>query len=139
MKASPSNPGKSNCSETIQLECHAGIKRLGKQTRLVIAGDTKEPKHEDALINAIVRAQRWFGMLKRREVQSIARIAKPEGLQPTHLSSLMPLAFLAAGIVEAVPQGRQPEDVTVDRIVKLRPLNRPSCPERKSETGAEKI
>ena len=61
-------------------------------------------------------------MLKQGEAKSIAQIAKTEGLQRTYVSSLIPLAFLAPDIVEGVPQGTQTEGVTLDRILKLRPM-----------------
>lgn len=69
-----------NHAELVQLKCKTSVKRLGKQTRLVIAGQSSKARHDDALIKAVVRAHRWFGMLKRREVQSIAEIANAEGL-----------------------------------------------------------
>jgi site-specific DNA recombinase len=81
-----------------------------------------ETNPDDTLIKAIVRAYQWFEMLRNRSVASIADVARTEELPRTYVSSLIPLAFLAPDITEAILRGRQPIDVTLDRILSLTPL-----------------
>ncbi len=104
------------------LECTARIDRLGKETKLIVGGKPQQGHHDPALIKAVVRALRWFEWLKSRKVQSIAEIATREGLQRAYVSSLMPLSFLAPDITEMILQGRQPVGITLDRILRLKPL-----------------
>jgi site-specific DNA recombinase len=71
------------------------LRRLGKEIRLVVTSGDQQAKQDPALIKAIVRAHAWLALLRNREVESIADIARSENLQRTYVSSLMPLAFLA--------------------------------------------
>jgi len=61
-------------------------------------------------------------MLKTRKVQPIAELASKEGLQRAYVSSLIPLAFLAPDITEAILQGRQLVEFAHDRILRQKPL-----------------
>jgi site-specific DNA recombinase len=74
------------------------------------------------LIKAVVRAYAWFEMLKNRTVESITDIAKVEDVQRTYPSRIMPLAFLAPDITEAILKGRQPIDLSLDRPLAAMPL-----------------
>ena len=77
---------------------------------------------EAALIKAIVRAHQWFQMLKNQAVESITDLAKKEDVQRTYPSRIMPLAFLAPDITEAILEGRRPIDLTLDRLLAAMPL-----------------
>ena len=61
-------------------------------------------------------------MLKTGTVGSIAEIAKREQLPRTYPSRMIPLAFLAPDITTAILEGRQPIDLTLDRLLSLMPL-----------------
>ena len=100
----------------------AELRRLGKEIRLIVSSDDEQAKQDPALIKAIVRAHAWLIMLKNREVGSIAEIARSENLQRTYISSLVPLAFLAPDITEAILGGRQPHKLSLDRLLASSPL-----------------
>ncbi len=108
--------------EPLVLENNIQIHRLGKETKLVVGGQESQAGHDAALIKAIVRAHQWFELLKTRKVKSIAEIASQEGLQRAYVSSLIPLAFLAPDITEKILQGRQPVELTLDRVLRQKPL-----------------
>ena len=61
-------------------------------------------------------------MLRNRQVESIADIARSANLQRTYVSSLVPLAFLAPDITEAILEGCQPLDLSLDRVLASSPL-----------------
>ena len=50
------------------------------------------------------------------EIGSIAGLARAEGRQRTYVGRLLPLAFLAPDITEAIVEGRQPPSMTIDRL-----------------------
>ena len=50
---------------------------------------------------------------------SINDIALERGLAANEISRLLPLAFLAPDIVEAIMAGRQPLELTVKRLTRL--------------------
>jgi hypothetical protein len=64
-------------------------------------------------------------MLKSRTVESITSLAKAEDVQRTYASRIIPLAFLAPDITEAILEGRQPIDLSLDRLLAAMPL--PFC------------
>jgi hypothetical protein len=61
-------------------------------------------------------------MLKNRTVESISDLAKIEHVQRTYPSRIIPLAFLAPDITEAILEGTQPIDLTLDRLLAAMPL-----------------
>lgn len=107
---------------TLTLTMPCAFLRLGKEKRLIVAAH--EPKtHPDAsLIKALVKAHDWFGMLTSRSVESISDLAKREDVQRTYPSRIIPLAFLASDIVEAILDGRQPIELSLDRLLASMPL-----------------
>jgi site-specific DNA recombinase len=55
-------------------------------------------------------------------VESITDLAQREGMNRTYASRLVPLAFLAPDITESILDGRQPVDLSLDRLLALMPL-----------------
>jgi len=109
-------------SETIQLEIAAEMRRLGKEKRLIVSAHAPKTKPDSVLIKAVIRARRWFNMLKDGTVESISELARIEDVQRTYTSRLIPLAFLAPDITEAILEGRQPIDLSLDRLLEAMPL-----------------
>jgi len=70
----------------------------------------------------LVRAHRWFNMLNDGTVGSISELARNEDVQRTYTSRVIPLAFLAPDIIETILDGRQPIDLSLDRILEAMPL-----------------
>jgi len=97
----------------------ARIKRRGVEMRLVLEGTgTESAKPDPSLIKAVTRAHRWFDDLVRGRARSIGDIAKTEGVSDRYVSHLLPLAFLAPRIVEAILAGNQPVDLTTEILIK---------------------
>ena len=87
--------------------------------RLVI--DSREPppaKADPILLKEIARAHRCFQALLTRRVASIAELAALEGVDERYVSNVLPLAFLAPEIVEAIVRGAQPADLTATKLVR---------------------
>jgi DNA invertase Pin-like site-specific DNA recombinase len=95
------------------------IKRRGVEMRLVIEGRSASPTTPDpVLLKEIRRAHRCFEALVSGQVGSVAELATLEELSDRYVSSLLPLAFLAPDIVEAIAAGRQPSDLTAHRLIR---------------------
>jgi len=90
----------------------------GSQLKIVIRSGNAadEAKPDMALIKAVARAHDWFEQLATGEVRNVLDIAKEEGLTRPYVSRVMKLAFLAPELVEAILDGGQPADLTVDEI-----------------------
>lgn len=93
------------------------IKRRGCEMRLVIGG-ARAPKPDSALVKAIARARRWFEEIASGQITTARAIAEREGITERYVGHLMPLAFLAPDIVETILEGRQPIELTTDKLVK---------------------
>lgn len=97
----------------------ARIRRRGVETKLVLEGTGNVTSNPDpALIKAVVRAHRWFDDLVSGRARSLGQIAEKEGVSDRYVSHLMPLAFLAPDIVEAIVAGTQPVDLTAETLTK---------------------
>lgn len=106
----------------LELKMAGELRRIGKEKRLIVAAQGSKANPDVALIKAIVRANKWFEMLKSRKVESISDLARNEDVQRTYPSRLIPLAFLAPDITGAILEGTQPIDLTLDQLLASMPL-----------------
>ena len=87
------------------------------ETKLVLPTTLDKPAGLDAaLVKAVARGRLWFEELAAGQTASLQTIADREGLTQRYISRLLPLAFLAPDIVEAILQGCQPVDLTAARL-----------------------
>ncbi len=98
------------------------FRKRGFETKLVIGNDQSTCAPDPKLVELIVQAHRWFEELKNGKVISISAIAKRDGLHSADVSRVLPLAFLAPDIVEAILDGRQPTELTAARLKRMRDL-----------------
>lgn len=103
----------------LQITVPAELCRLGKEKRLIVAAHMPKTNPDAVLIKAIVRGHQWFEMLKSRKALSITDIANAENLPRTYVGSVIPFALLAPDITEAILEGTQPIDLSLDRLINL--------------------
>jgi len=68
------------------------------------------------MLKAIARARSWYESLVSREVDSLRTVAKRTGLGERYVRRIFQCAFLAPDIVEAILDGRQPPELTLERF-----------------------
>jgi hypothetical protein len=89
------------------------IRRRGFEMRLVIQGSrAPAPLADLALIKVIAKGRRWADDLLAGRVESVAAIARREGVLPNYVRRLTRLAFLSPRIVETIVAGQQPPELT---------------------------
>ena len=92
-------------------------RRRGVETRLVIEGEASETGRADpALLKAVALGRRWFNELASGAISSTIEIARRAHVRDNYVRRLLPLAFLAPAIVEAICAGRQPPELTAERL-----------------------
>src|SRR5689334_4665963 len=103
-------------------------RRPGRKTIVSPAGATSAdhctvPRRADpAMVKALARAFRWKRMLENGRYASISEIAAAEKLDRGYIGSILRLTLLAPDIVEAILDGRQPEDLGLPRLLEPFPL-----------------
>lgn len=100
------------------------LKRSGMAVRLII----KAPEHriqriaDPKLVKVLSKAHQWFGDMSMGKVTSLQEIADREQVDRQYVSRIIQLAFLAPDIVRMILGGKQPEPLTVDKLVRSVPL-----------------
>ena len=84
----------------------------------MIIGGTGPVRVDQTLLRTVVRAHKWFKELISGRVHSMAEIASREGLDKSYVSRVIHLAFLAPDITESIMVGRQPADLSVEKLTK---------------------
>lgn len=95
------------------------IKRRGHELRLIIEGGMAATATIDStLLKAIARAHAWSEALLSGSIASMAEIASRHNVSHSYVKKIMPLAFLAPDIVEAVAAGKQPAHLTTQMLIR---------------------
>ena len=94
------------------------MKRRGVEMRIVLEGDSTPNRVDVPLLKAVARARRWSDELLSGRVRSVDELAKRERLDSRSVRRLIPPGFLAPRIVEAIAEGRQPVDLTVEALTR---------------------
>ncbi len=112
-----------HANKAYRLNVPIKLRRRGVETKLVILNAAYAPARKVSnLIKLIARSTDWFEKLKSGEKGSLEEIAKRERMSASDVSRYLPLAFLAPDIVESIAKGRQPIELSVQRLKRLSPL-----------------
>ena len=76
-----------------------------------------ETRGDPALVKALARAFRWRRMLETGRFPTINELAAAEKINSSYVSRVLRLTLLAPDIVEAILDGRQPEEMTLPRLM----------------------
>ncbi|HEX9769613.1 MAG TPA: hypothetical protein VGA50_10600, partial [Kiloniellales bacterium] len=99
------------------------LRRRGVERKIVIQDRADQRREPDPVLCRLIgRAHSWVRQLARGEAASVNAIAAREGLDGSDVSRILPLAFLAPDILEAILEGRQPPELTARALMRLRSL-----------------
>jgi site-specific DNA recombinase len=108
------------------LEAGAKLKRCGGEVRLVLPPNAKGEILRPAapsLLKAIARAHDWRERIMNGSAKGRRSIAEQTGLDERYVGRVLECAFLAPDIVEASLDGRQPYDLTAQKLWSDLPMN----------------
>jgi site-specific DNA recombinase len=109
--------------ELVSLQLPMTLQRRGVEARLVIPSLARPvPNFDDQLVRAVARALAWFEEISGGEIGSLETLAAHDGLPPSEVSRLLPLAFLSPGIMAAVLAGTQPLHLTTEYLKRFQGL-----------------
>jgi site-specific DNA recombinase len=112
--------------DVIRLAIAARIKRCGNEMRLVLPPDrlSQAPSHPaSSLLKALARGRKWYEWVVAGEVSGRRSIGQKLGLDERYAGRVLECAFLAPDIVEAILDGRQPSDLTFEKLTRRLPLS----------------
>ena len=101
----------------IILEIPTALKRAGTGIRLVVQGAAQEANADHSLIRLLLRAFAIREKLDRNPNLTMHRIADAEDVVPSYATRLLRLTYLAPDIVTAIVEGRQPIELTANRLM----------------------
>ena len=74
-------------------------------------------KPDARLIKLLVRARRFNTALVGSDGAPFVALAKREGVSPSYFTRLVRLSYLVPDITQAILDGRQPPDLTADKLL----------------------
>src|SRR6478736_1207414 len=116
----PATPSQGvNDDEIELLSVPVRPRRCGREIRMVINGtDPFDAAKPDArLIKLLLRARRFNATLAEGEGVPFAALAEREGVSRSYFTRLVRLSYLAPDITQAILDGRQPPDLTAEKLL----------------------
>ena len=120
----------SEAAQTLTVVIPLQVKTRGGRKAMVTPGVLAlESRQDIALIKAVARAFRWRRMLESGQFATINELAAAEKINSSYVSRVLRLTLLAPDIVEAILDGRQPEAITLPKLMKpfSTDWERPAC------------
>jgi site-specific DNA recombinase len=108
-----------NDDETQILSVPVRLRRAGREIRMVIDGTASfsAAKPDARLIKLLLRARRFNATLAQGEGLPFAALAQREGVSRSYFTRLVRLSYLAPDIIQAILDGRQPLDLTAEKLL----------------------
>jgi hypothetical protein len=104
--------GPSDNGATLTVDIPLRIRRRGGRKVMLAPDGTSAwappARVDSALVKAIARAYRWWGMLEHGVYASITELAAAERINQSYVCRVLRLTLLAPDLVEAILDGRHP-------------------------------
>ena len=112
-------PLPSATDETQILSVPIELRRSGREIKMLIEGTDPfaTAKPDTRLIKLLIRARRFNTALAGSDGVPFSELAKQEGVSPSYFTRLVRLSYLAPDITQAILDGRQPRDLTADKLL----------------------
>jgi hypothetical protein len=113
----------SDAAQTLTVVIPLRVKPRGGRKAMVTPGVLALERRQDiTLIKVVARAFRWRRMLESGRFATINELAAAEKINASYVSRVLRLTLLAPDIVEAILDGRQPEGMTLPRLMEPFPV-----------------
>ncbi len=109
----------------IPIELPVTFRRRGVEGKIILAAAKGSATPDQKLITLVARSHLWFARITKGELTSVRMVADEAGMDPGDVSRFLPFAFLAPDIVEAILVGKQPTELTAEKLKRLPVL--PHC------------
>jgi hypothetical protein len=101
------------------LSVPAQVKRAGMEMKLLIQGEAGTVRREPdrSLIRLLGQARRFNDMVMGSKGATITELATNIGVSRSYFTRIFRLSFLAPEITRAIVQGRQPSELTANKLI----------------------
>jgi hypothetical protein len=99
----------------LEMVCEGRLTRSGRPVRLIGDGNRQAGKPDPAITQLLARAHCYWQMLKTEPID-ITRLAEREGINPSYLTRILRLAFLAPDLTQAVLTGDRKLAITARQL-----------------------
>jgi len=105
--------------ETQILSVPVRLRRCGREIKILIDSSDwlAKAKPDARLIKLLIRARRFNIALIGSDGVPFASVARRQGVSPSYFTRLIRLSYLAPDITQAILDGRQPRDLTTDKLL----------------------
>jgi len=105
--------------ETELLSVPVRLRRAGREIRMVIDGTDPfaTAKPDARLIKLLLRARQFNATLAHGEGIPFVVLAQREGVSRSYFTRLVRLSYLSPDITQAILDGRQPRDLTAEKLL----------------------
>jgi len=113
-------PPSSNATDKTQiLSVPVRLRRCGHEIKMLIEGTDPfaTAKPDARLIKLLIKACRFNATLVGSDGVPFATLTKREGVSSSYFTRLVRLSYLAPDITQAMLDGRQPRDLTADKLL----------------------
>ena len=103
--------------ETELLSVPVRLRRAGREIRIVMDGTDPfaAAKPDARLVKLLLTAHRFNAVLTQGE--DTATLAQREGVSRSYFTRLVRLSYIALDIAQAILDGRQPRDLTAEKLL----------------------
>jgi hypothetical protein len=97
----------------------AKVQRAGLEMKLLIQGETGAVRRESdrSMMRLLGQARRFNDMVMSSKGATITELAAKVGVSRSYFTRIFRLSFLAPEITKAILQGRQPPELTANKLI----------------------
>jgi site-specific DNA recombinase len=108
----------------IHLECPLLIRRRGSEVKLMLEnGEPTEPKPIPSLARAVALSRHWADEIVDGKFSNLDEVARSASLNRRYARRILQCAALSPALTETILEGRQPVELSVDRLTRNLPLS----------------
>ncbi len=117
----PHQESANSAGDRLTLTVPAGLKRAGREMRMLVENADDQTAADPSLLRIIVRAHHIQARLSQNPKLTVHDIAREEQVSAAYLYTLLRLPWLAPDITTAIINGRKPPQLTAQTLMRLTP------------------